>query len=157
MNIEMKARIGETLSHVLAPFHDVDGCPLKAVWEATVDDCIEVVQLEFEPGFLTFTADSDDDTVDLSFTKLRRAEALCVNHLDPWRQLMGSNFGWGWVGINQQGYLDSVSFSFQSVTPQYSITAVASSLRLAEIHDFATKEHAHRATEPLYQPAAKYA
>lgn len=157
MNIEMKTQIGETLSRVLAPFHEVDGCSLKAVWETTVDECIEAIQLEFESGFLTITADSDDDTVDLSFTKSRHGKAIRVDHRDPWRQLMGRNFGWGWVGVNQQGYLDGVSFSFQSVVPQYSLTVVASSLRLSKSEEIPTEEHAHHAPETIYEPVAKYA
>ena len=143
MDSANKENIGNVLRPVLTPFHAVDGCPLQNVWETSVDDELESIQLEFEPGFLNIDVDTEDDTLRLCVTRERRSNSRCTSHLSPWKQQIGKPFGWGWIGVNQQGYLDGVSLSFGSVTPQFSITAIASTLRLSKnqpVHTRALKQ-----------------
>ena len=136
----MKDQIGKALAPVLAPFQEIDGCPLRSVWETVDGSDIEAIHLEFDSCFLTLAVDAGDDTIDISITQQWPAESECVADLRPWENQIGKLFGWGWVGVNQQGYVDTVSLSFGSVTPRFCITAVASSLRLCEIDNVITRQ-----------------
>ena len=141
MNASEKSQIGQILRPVLSPFHEVDGCPLKGVWEAAVNQELEAIQFEFEPGFLNIAVDTNDDSLDVFLSKDRSANSECASQRSPWKQQIGKPFGWGWIGVNQQGFLDGVSLSFGSTVPQFSITAIASSLRLTksqQIHNKAS-------------------
>jgi len=46
---------------------------------------------------------------------------------------MEKSFGWGWLTINQQGYIDGDMLSFAGITPRLLITVVASSLKVSGI------------------------
>ncbi len=144
MNAIEKGRIGSVLRPVLSPFHEVDGCPLKGVWETSIDDDLESIQLEFEPGYLNIDVDRTDDTLNIGISRERRQDSECASHRAPWKQQIGKSFGWGWIGVNQQGFLDGVSLSFGSVVPQFSITAIASSLRLTRSFQVHTRESRHK-------------
>jgi hypothetical protein len=50
-----------------------------------------------------------------------------------WSGLIGKPMGWGWLVVNQQGYLDSVLLSFGGVVPEVAIIVVASALKLRRV------------------------
>ncbi len=148
MNALEKQRIGDVLRPVLTPFHEVDGCVLKNVWQTLVEDDLDSIQLEFDPGYLNIDVDIADDTLKLSITREHRAGSECVSQFSPWNRQIGKPFGWGWIGINQQGYLDGVALSFGSVVPELSLTVIASSLRLTRSHQV----HRRRSRKTVAEP-----
>jgi hypothetical protein len=139
MKQETKERIGQALTPVLDPFHQVDGCLLREVWESSIQGEIMAIDLEFESGFLSLGVDPNDDTIDIALSPHRREGSERVGTLRPWRKQIGKAFGWGWAGVNQQGYLDGVSLSFGAVTPQFCVTAIASSLRISQHYNVVTR------------------
>jgi hypothetical protein len=93
---------------------------------------IDQIALEFDSRFLVIRCNASDDTIDLSIPE-EFLDANSVGHLEPWSELIGKRFGWGWVTINQQGYLDGVLLSFDGITPTLLIMAIASSLHIRRI------------------------
>jgi hypothetical protein len=132
MALDEMTNAAEALAPSLSCFRKVHGCLLKAVWEATSYDEVDSIQLDFDFCVLGLTVDPDNDTIQLAVTAARVKPCRDASRLLPWSQQIGKPFGWGWVSINQQGYLDSVSLGFDSVTPQLTVTAIGSALRITK-------------------------
>jgi hypothetical protein len=131
MDKSAKINLAEAAFMLLEPFHAVSGHALLGVsikWEA---DDIAAVLLQFESTILQIEVDPEDDTLHPSLLSQIPAGCVAVEDSAPWSNFLHKNFGWGWIGLNQQGYLDFVAFSFDAVTPQISLTAVASAIRIS--------------------------
>jgi Family of unknown function (DUF6334) len=128
-----KTVAGEALFPVLSSFHDVAGLSLRAVQQLSSDGSHSAIAFHFESKTLLIEASPEDDTVILSVPDRHDERREDVISQQPWDQFIGREFGWGWVTINQQGYLDGVLLSFSGITPQIVITAVASSLKVGLI------------------------
>jgi hypothetical protein len=50
-------------------------------------------------------------------------------HSEPWRNLIGQAFGWGWITINQQDALDGILLSFDGIIPLVMLNVIASSIK----------------------------
>jgi Family of unknown function (DUF6334) len=96
----------------------------------------ETLALDFTTKRLVFTADPDDDTIRLGCEPLPAGGSDAAQRIDgaaPWNSLLGREFGWGWVTINQQGYCDGVLLSFDGIVPTLLLTVAASALSVAQI------------------------
>jgi hypothetical protein len=72
------------------------------------DGLLTHIALDFESKSLMVRADGEDDTVEICSIDSPRSERLQENdasNVYPWENLIGQEFGWGWVTVNQQGYL----------------------------------------------------
>lgn len=133
----IKRQTGEALFPFLSAFHDVNGLTLKAVTlGSSSGESPTIIFLDFGSKCLAVRADGEDDTVE--FWSLDPGLSGSIAKSDasgmfPWKAFIGREFGWGWVTVNQQGYLDGIVLSFGGITPQVLITVVASSLKVAEI------------------------
>lgn len=128
----LKLKAAEALFPLLSVFHEVDGAFLEGVTQVVADGSTVEIILQLGSKLLVITAVEEDDTVDLSIADgVSRGET--VSHLQPWSQLIGKQIGWGWVTVNQQGYLDGVLLSFGGVVPELSITVVASALQVRAV------------------------
>jgi hypothetical protein len=131
-----KLEAAEALYSLLSTFHEVNGLALLRVQETGAEDCLVEVTLDFGATALVLAANEQDDSIDL---RSANATATVPNAPDeatatgPWGNYTGKQFGWGWITINQQGYLDGVILSFEGITPQLLVTVAASSLQIQQI------------------------
>jgi hypothetical protein len=132
----VKTKIAETLFSTLSAFHDVSGLILRAVTVGRSGDSLARITFDFGTRALVLRADEEDDTVEFWSTEstlLEPSEKNDDRDVYLWKQSIGQEFGWGWVTVNQQGYLDGVMLSFGGITPQFLITAAASCLKVSHI------------------------
>lgn len=131
-----KAKAAEALYPLLSTFHEVNGMVLNHVRETRPEKCLFEITFDFGAKALMLAANEEDDTIHL---RSANATATRPNSPDeatstgPWENYMGKQFGWGWITINQQGYLDGVILSFEGITPQLLVTVAASSLQIQQI------------------------
>jgi hypothetical protein len=134
--MSVKTKTAEALFPLLSIFHEMSGLSLKAVRQSEVEDELIGIEFDFESKVLIIRANGEDDTVELSSVEssIHKLSAGGSTNLDfPWRSSIGKEFGWGWVIVNQQGYLDGIALCFGGITPQFLITVVASSLKVSQI------------------------
>jgi hypothetical protein len=131
MTSTVKLKAAEALLPLLSVFHEVDGALLKAVRQTITEESISVISLDFGSKALIIEAE-EDDTVTISI-KDGLPQGDEINNQQQWIDLIGKPMGWGWVTVNQQGYLDGVLLSFDGVIPQLLITVVASSLKTKRV------------------------
>jgi len=132
MTSTVKLKTAEALFPLLSVFHEVDGALLKTVRQMITEESITAISLDFGSKALMIEAEEDDDTVTISIRDgLPQGDE--INNQQPWIDLIGKPMGWGWVMVNQQGYLDGVLLSFGGVIPQLLITVVASSLKTRKV------------------------
>jgi len=91
------------------------------------------VLMHFGPNALRIFANPDDDTLDIETVKWNQDVETVTQERMPWAMFMGKPFGWGWVAINQQGYCDSILFSFNDAYPQLALTVVASEIKISAV------------------------
>ncbi len=125
----------EALYPTLSTFHAVQGHTLKGVRQVFVEGSLERLTFDFGSVSLTATANEDDDTVNIS---LLSADQLTkdeqdVSNVEPWKEFIGRSFGWGWLIVNQQGYVDGVLLGFDGIDPQLLINVIASSIKVGRI------------------------
>jgi hypothetical protein len=114
----------------------VNGLPLKAVRYGFEDNSLARIVLDFESKALIVRADEDDDTVEfwvVDSSHPERTQGDDAGQAHPWKDFVEQEFGWGWVTVNQQGYLDGLVLSFGGITPQLIVTVAASSLKIRRV------------------------
>ena len=115
--------------------------PLRAVREFRALEMLSGLELDFGSTTLLIQAIADDDTVAISTGNRPAAEGgeTDASSRQPWCDLIGQSFCWGWVTINQQGYLDGVLLSFSDIFPQVVINVIASELKIGQIAKIADR------------------
>jgi hypothetical protein len=104
---------------------------LVAVYEKITDKCREALALEFTTKTLLFTANPDDDTISVRSEDAPSVNTSAWTRLEakkPWKSLIETEFGWGWVTINQQGYCDGILLSFAGLSPTIMLCVTGSSI-----------------------------
>jgi hypothetical protein len=106
---------------------------LQGAYERVEDGCRDLIALKFPAAVLVFLADADTDTIEV---RCQEPESLdfstfhCVETLSPWSSLIGQPFGWGWLTVNQQAYLDGALVGFSGLEPSVLLYVEASALRV---------------------------
>jgi len=121
---------------LLSVFHNVGGKLLKAVWYLWTDKSLDKVVFEFGEGFLVIEAEIEFDTITLRYVDNDGPGAfpgLVKPTSRLWDDLIGKPFGWGWITINQQNYLDGVLLSFDGICPNILLNVMASSITVNPI------------------------
>ena len=111
---------------------------LQAVYEKVTDESRETLVLQFTTKSLLFCANPDDDTISVccgDSAVLNTPAWTRVDAKKPWKSLIGSVFGWGWITINQQGYCDGVLLSFNGVLPTIMLCVIASAITIHRLID----------------------
>ena len=111
---------------------------LSVVREKIADRCREALSLEFTTKRLLFTANPDDDTIDVRCEDIPSANSSAWKPLsakEPWKSLIGSAFGWGWIAVNQQGYCDGIILSFDDILPTIMLYVLGSSITVRRLVD----------------------
>ena len=124
---------------MLSVFHAISGSHLRAVRQVVVQGLVERFVFDFESDRLVVRADEDDDTVDLGITHPSDRgdpNEIDVSRSDDWQNFIGTQFGWGWITVNQQGYCDGILLSFEGIVPQLLLNVMASSVKVAKITRF---------------------
>jgi hypothetical protein len=132
----IKTRTAEALFPLLSAFHEMNGLRLRAVRQGLVEGLLVSIILDFESRALIVGADGDDDTVEFSIidsSDTERSRGDDVSQAAPWKFFIEREFTWGWVMVNQRGYLDGLALSFGEAVPQLIVTVVASSLKAASV------------------------
>ena len=103
---------------------------LGAVYENISDGCRDALVLQFTTRSLLFRATAEDDTIGVLCEEaaLDMSSWSRVDASEPWKSLVGTVFGWGWVTINQQGYCDGVLLSFDGLVPTVLLCVLGSSI-----------------------------
>lgn len=107
---------------------------LEEVYERLEDGCKITLILKFQEKCLIFSAEPDDDTI--SVEDSNSIDVSVYRRIDSselWRPLIGKQFGWGWITVNQQGYCDGVMLSFEGIRPRILLSVAASSLHTFQI------------------------
>ena len=131
--------IYDRIQDYLSVFHDFrseKGETLTQVFECSEDHCKNLYILRFESRSLLLSANEADDTIDVAAqpnVSPLHESCVCVSDNQPWKHLVGTDFGWGWVVINQQGYCDGVMLSFGGIVPTVLFTVMASSITVSVI------------------------
>jgi len=84
--------------------------------------------------YFTARAEENDDTVTVSIlpsNQLTMDED--VSGGEPWREFIGRSFGWGWLIMNQQGYIDGLLIGFDGIEPAVLLNVLASSIKISRI------------------------
>jgi|GEM_PF-1787142 hypothetical protein len=127
---------------LLSVFHKVDQKILKAVWYLWVDESLDKLVFEFDEGLLFIEAEVDFDTITCRFVDINGFESI-PGLVKPasklWDDFIGKPFGWGWIAVNQQNYLDGVLLSFDGICPNILLNVMASSITVNPIRQ--TSEH----------------
>jgi hypothetical protein len=137
MTDRLKIQAAEAVYPLLSIFHEVNGLPLRSVRQNYFEGSRVSIVLECGSRTLTLRADENDDTVNIfldGIADFTVDQVEIVDEQEPWKEFIGQEFGWGWIMVNQQGYLDGVVLSFGGIVPQLMITVMASSLKVRKIH-----------------------
>jgi hypothetical protein len=125
-------------ANATSTFLSFGGLCIESVWCERVDDCLEKIMLKFETEALVIKAVADDDSVQL-FRVPNGELAQLLQHAEPppcvFAKYVGQEFGWGWIAVNQQNYLDGVLLSFNGIVPNLLLNVIASSLHVFEVCD----------------------
>jgi hypothetical protein len=127
---DAKTKAAQALDPLLAQFCTIEDQKLKTIWYFYDSGILEGIILDFASVSLDLKVEPDDDTVSFRVTT---AEGLCrtdyvdVSSIEPWKELVGKPFCWGWVTINQQGYTDGILLSFDEIFPRVILNVIASS------------------------------
>ena len=128
-----KGAVAEALSPMLSTFHLINGQLLQIVKYCHTDGSLEKLTLGFESTALVATANAEDDSIDIEIANTHDVQNLGdidASQLQPWKDLIGKPFAWGWVTVNQQGYCDGILCSFGEFIPQLTLNVVASSIKV---------------------------
>lgn len=123
-------------SQSLDEFFLLDGQTLESVWQQYEDNCLDLLVLDFGVRSLVIAANAEDDTITFRTSNsenIDRKRCTDISQIDPWVGLIGKEFGWGWININQQENCDGVLLGFDGIYPQVSLNVVASSILVAKV------------------------
>ena len=132
------------LHSLLLKFHGINRHALKVVWRVYIDECLDKIVLEFEQDSLVVQAEPDDDTIMFHVIKNNDRETngwIDASRSEVWKDFIGEPFGWGWITINQQDFLDGILLSFDGITPQVMLNVMASSIEESIIHQPSKKSN----------------
>ena len=130
--IKLEESEARDLYPLLSEFHRIQGHPLRAVRHIYDEGCLDEIALESDRDCLIVKAEPDYDTMTFHVVHkedFKSAGSIDVSHSETWRRFIGESFGWGWVAINQQGYLDGILLSFGGITPNVLLIVMASTIK----------------------------
>ena len=140
---DARTRVAQALNPLSSEFKLISGQMLKSVFEKKEYGCIEKVIFNFEDASLVVFANGDDDTIDFKIVKISDHSNddtdRDVSSRNPWDQFIGRRFCWGWMAIDQQGYLDSILLSFDIIFPNLILNVAASSIDIGIIIQINTR------------------
>jgi Family of unknown function (DUF6334) len=122
---------------LLAEFHAIDGFILRSVQYLAVEGCIDKIFLNFDRATLVVQTEPDDDTIKfykIEIEELRSYDGFSSHDSPLWDSFIGKSFGWGWITINQQNFLDGILLSFDGIIPNILFTVVASSINVSRLN-----------------------
>ena len=141
MTTTYMARAAEALALMLNTFRLVDEMPLRSVRQVWTEDSLERLAFDFDHISLVVAADGNDDSTEI--TTQDRADrdggVGDASRFEPWNDLIGKPFGWGWVTVNKQGYCDGLLLSFDGIVPQVVLDVIASSIKVDTISAVPTR------------------
>lgn len=88
---------------------------LNAYFDKEIERDNIVIELIFEDGFFYISVDSDDDTLNFSYSNIYGPDVFLKRDLSngmPCKKFVGSTIRWFWLMENNQGYLDGIQFEF---------------------------------------------
>jgi hypothetical protein len=117
----------------LEPFHRAQSKRLTGVVYRETDEGEEIL-LAFDDEYLVFSCNIDYDTIHVKFETKHIVvdDEEFAPHPD-WDRFIGKDFFWGWLTLNQQGYIDGVLLSFDGVVPEIGMNVIASRFEVLEI------------------------
>jgi Family of unknown function (DUF6334) len=132
----------ENIINLLGEISDHAGTlrQVKYLLDIESPDSLEAIVLIFENRILTVSVFAEEDTIELQDCEpLIGASNNLIDLLNNnlWSLAIGKALRWGWVLINQQGYLDAIQFEFANNVSDNSViiqlVAVASNLKVYKL------------------------
>ncbi|TAN22151.1 MAG: hypothetical protein EPN33_10930 [Acidobacteria bacterium] len=130
----MKAAIA--LDPVLASFGSITGQRLEGVRAEHCEGLLVQLVLDFGEQSIIAVADADYDTLELGVGPRPRASELVeVISKPPWPIYRAQPFAWGWLTINQQGYVDGALLGFgDDIYPKLVLNVMGSEIKVGTIN-----------------------
>jgi Family of unknown function (DUF6334) len=132
----VKRRTAEAIAPMLSAFHAIGDQHLRGVWHVYTEGSLDRMILDFGQISLVVVADENDDSLNITAVEtgdLCGMGGVDGSRLEPWINLIGKPFGWGWVTVNQQGYCDGLLLSFGGIIPQVVLNVMSSSIKVGTI------------------------
>jgi hypothetical protein len=104
---------------------------LGGVYEEMADGFRHEIILDFGECYLLVHVDEDTDALGVQFGDSSFKPSPACNKVSsdaPWCRWVGKECEWTWVAVNQQGYYDTVLFSFDGIVPSVLLHAIGSSI-----------------------------
>lgn len=120
------------LAPVLNVFDGLSGRSLAGVWLRREHGLVVEIVLDFGGVFLAAAADGDFDTLRMELRAEQPLDGLAAAHEgEPWLGYLGQPFGWGWVAMNQKGYIDGALLGFggDGLFPKLILYVIASQVQ----------------------------
>jgi len=134
---DIRTQATRALNPLLSEFELIGDQVLKSVFEKKEYGDIVKIIFDFEEVSLIVSENGDDDTIDFEVVKIGDRSIddtyTDASKRNPWYQFIGRHFCWGWVALNQQGYLDSILLSFDLITPALILNVVERSIKVGII------------------------
>lgn len=123
------------LDAVLQRFEDLECRRLSGVWLRYEHESVAEVVLDFGDLFLAAVAEEDYDTLKI---EIRSGQALTAftdaSGIAPWNLYLGQGFSWGWLTMDQKGYVDGVLLGFgDDIYPKIVLNVIASEIKVGTI------------------------
>jgi hypothetical protein len=109
---------------------------VRGAFQRVVDGCRNESVLDLDDCYFMVRVNEDDDSLSFQFVETEFDPGSAYSSLSsvvPWDRFVGKECGWTWIGINQQGYTDSVMLSFAGIVPSVLLHGIASSIAFFSI------------------------
>jgi Family of unknown function (DUF6334) len=132
----------EKMIDLLGEINDQAGILIQVKYLIDIDysKSLEAVVLVFENKILTISVFAEEDTIELQSCEPLLDDShklIGLSNNNPWSFAIGKSLRWGWLLMNQQGYLDAIQFEFANNISDNSVivqlVAVASRLRVYKL------------------------
>ena len=130
------------LDQLLLEFRGINRQVLRAAWRVYLEASLGKIVLGFDQDSLLVEAEPYDDTITIHLISNNDRSTdgwIDASHSKPWSSFIGKTFGWGWITINQQGYIDGILLSFDGIWPQVMLNVMASSIKESIIHQLSSQ------------------
>jgi hypothetical protein len=114
---------------VLEPYKLGSG-DLRSVWAHP--ESLELVLNTAANNSISFRIDPDDDTLWLNDGP-RREVGIDVSASSVWQDFIGKTITYGWLSMNQNGYIDCALLGFDRAIPDVCVSVAASELKVSRL------------------------
>ena|SRR6185437_13010786 len=124
------------LARTLQIFDELANRAITGVWLREEHGSVAEILLDCDGPVLSALAEEDFDTLGMRLLRNRPSgtDFTDASHTEPWKSCIGQPFGWGWLTMNKQGYMDGLLLGFgEDIEPKIILNVVASEIKVGTI------------------------